>query len=417
MQQKIVYAGTASSSYAKGAELLEVLGDIPVPVKQVERLSRDIGVERVGQRDAAVAAFDALPLVQKFEAPSGVQPPDLAVVMSDGGRLQIRERLAFEAGSLPAEATSPAAGEAEEWDEEPPAAKGFWREDKISLLVEMESPAAGGDPCPEIPPGFLDVLRIPKLAREIGKVAAKEEDDDAESAAEQVLSEEAVYEPPKVERRRVAATCQPWCVFARMVARAAWAAGFQKAKRKAFVGDGSANNWRLQRRFFGSFVPILDFIHTLSYVFAAAMAGRPFAEGWGCYQRWIGWVWKGEVKKVIEELSQRQQDVGLPGPQDGETSVKEVVKRTLGYLSNHQDKMKYAEYRKLGLPITSSLMESLVKQMNYRVKGSEKFWCQEGAEGIVQLRADYLSDDKPLEEFWRQRQATTTGQRRYRRAA
>ena len=46
------------------------------------------------------------------------------------------------------------------------------------------------------------------------------------------------------------------------------------------MGDGSANNWKLQRRFFGSFVPILDFIHALSYVFAAALAGRRFAAGW-----------------------------------------------------------------------------------------------------------------------------------------
>ena len=31
------------------------------------------------------------------------------------------------------------------------------------------------------------------------------------------------------------------------------------------------------------FSPILDFIHALSYVFAATTAGRPFKEGWACY--------------------------------------------------------------------------------------------------------------------------------------
>ena len=75
------------------------------------------------------------------------------------------------------------------------------------------------------------------------------------------------------------------------------------------------------------------------------------------------------------------------------------------------------EYRKAGLPVTSSLMESTVKQMNRRVKGSEKFWSEEGAEGILQLRADDLSDDKPLERFWEKRQAAASGQRRYRRSA
>src|SRR5207302_10271006 len=111
-----------------------------------------------------------------------------------------------------------------------------------------------------------------------------------------------------------------------------------------------------------------------------------------------------------------QEDVGLPAQGESETSVPSVVARTLGYLSNHQDKMKYPEYRKEGLPITSSVMESVVKQMNYRVKGSEKLWCQQGAEAIVQLRADHLSDDAPLDAFFQQRQANATGQCRYRRA-
>jgi hypothetical protein len=34
----------------------------------------------------------------------------------------------------------------------------------------------------------------------------------------------------------------------------------------------------------------------------------------------------------------------------------------------------YPRYRKLGLPVTSTLMESLVKEFNLRVKGTEKFW-------------------------------------------
>ncbi len=35
--------------------------------------------------------------------------------------------------------------------------------------------------------------------------------------------------------------------------------------------------------------------------------------------------------------------------------------------------MKYDQYRRQGLPITSSPIESTVKQINRRVKGSEKF--------------------------------------------
>jgi len=162
-------------------------------------------------------------------------------------------------------------------------------------------------------------------------------------------------------------------------------------------------------------VPILDFIHPLSYVFAAALAGRKFAAGWACYQQWIVWVWQGQVGLVIAALQARQVALGLPEEDEAETSPRQVVAKTLTYLENQQDKMQYDVYRQQGLPITSSLMESAVKQINQRVKGSEKFWTEGGSEAVLQLRADQLSDGKPLEDFWQRRQAAATGQRRYRR--
>lgn len=419
IQHKIVYAGTAVSSFAKGAELLENLAEIPVNAKKVERLCQDIGNERVAQRDEADASFVALPLTQKFQAPAGVERPQLACVMPDGGRFQFRERCAE-----PVEPTGtgqpPGQAEQSEYDEEDPAAKGFWKEYKAGLLAWMQSEVHEQDPCADIPAGFLDVLRIPILAREIGKVAASPREETAEAdeprPLEQALEEESQYEPPRVKKRKVVATCRRWKDFAVSLASAAWLACFQLAARKVFVADGSANNWRVWARFFGSFTPVLDFVHVLSYVYAAATAGRGLAQGWECYQRWISWVWKGEVSKVIAQLQQRQGEVGVPAKGESETSVPSVVARTLGYLTNHQDKMKYPEYRQQGLPITSSLIESVMKQMNYRVKGTEKFW-DKGAEAMVQLRADLISDDAPLDDFFEQRQANATGQRRYRRAA
>jgi hypothetical protein len=413
VQQKVVYAGRVASSFANAADLLERLAGLPVPTKQVERLTRGIGTERVAQRDAQVAAFLALPLAEKFEAPAGVAGPELACVFVDGGRLQVRERTAAAAAAAGATAA------AEGWEPERPGER-FWREDKLGLLAVMASERCRSDPCPDVPPGFLDVLTVPALAKQLGKVAAGADGagDEAESAARAAGApgEGPSYEPPEVGHRLVVGSCRPWPAFAPLVAQAAWAAGFHRARRKAFVADGAANNWRLRERYFGSFVAVLDFIHALSYVYAAALAGRPFRAGWRCYKRWISRVWKGEVKKVIEELTRRQEEVGRPERDEPETSARSVVARALGYLNNHQDKMSYDEYRREGLPITSSVMESAVKQMNYRVKGSEKFWCQRGAEAIVQLRADHLSDGAPLDEFFRQRQAQATGQRPYRRA-
>jgi hypothetical protein len=423
---KITYAGTVSRSFAEGGTLLDKLADLPTPEKQVERITRRIGAERVAEREADVAAFAALPLVEKFAVPPGVTPPPLAVVMADGGRLQIRD--APGNASTPPEPAPPAvaavgetAAEAEDWEEENTTASrvGHWREDKVGLLLTMTSEAAAADPCPEIPASFLDVVRIPKLVRELHKHVKEGEDAVSDAvepeAAAEALEAEATYRPPVVQQRQVAASRQTWPMFALLLAQAAWALGFQGAARKAFVGDGSANNWKVQRRFFGSFVAILDFIHALSYVFAAAMAGRRFAAGWVVYRQWIRWVWQGRVVEVIAALEVRQAELGLPQEDEAETSPRRVVEKTLKYLRNHRDKMRYDEYRRQGLPLTSSHVESVVKQINHRVKGTEKFWSEEGSEAVLQLRADYLSDGQPLEAFWERRQAAATGQRRYRR--
>jgi len=422
--KKITSAGTACRSFGQGSDALQQLADLPIPEKQVERVTERSGAERVLERDAAVAAFQKLPLVEKFAVPAGVPPPELAVVMVDGGRLQIldrRPKVEDLADPVPPADTVVVADAAWDEDEAPERKAGPWREDKIGLLLTMRSAVAACDPCPEIPAAFVELTRIPKLVRELKQsvpaTADAVADRDEPEAVAELLQAAAVYEPPEVQQRKVLATRSAWPSFAPVVAQAAWSWGFQGAARRAFVGDGSANNWKLQRRFFGSFVPILDFIHALSYVFAAALAGRKFAAGWTCYEQWLRWVWQGQVVQVIAALEQRQHELGIAAAAEPETSPANVVAKALTYLRNQQDKMRYDVYRQQGLPLTSSLMESVVKQVNLRVKGTEKFWSEEGGEAILQLRADHLSDDQPLEGFWERRQAEATGQRRYRRAS
>jgi hypothetical protein len=57
--------------------------------------------------------------------------------------------------------------------------------------------------------------------------------------------------------------------------------------------------------------------------------------------------------------------------------------------------MKYPVYRQAGLPVTSSWVE-LIKEINDRGKGTEKFWNKYGAESVLAVRAAALSDDERL---------------------
>lgn len=439
LQAKIVFAGANNTSYAQAEQDLRVLAELEVSDKQVRRVCLAVGAERVVERDQAVAAYQALPLTERKDLPPGVTAPAVAVISVDGGRLQIFERVpkvqtevapsvaptsAAVTAVARVAATTRAEPTVEEIQDDVAVPEGtataqkplYWREDKIGLLLTLQSDVYAVDPCPEVPAAFVNPHWIAELAKEMSRRAPASEPPGTGPPDAKPPSCDDPWKP-HVTAKHLVATRRPWEAFGPMVAAQAWSLGYYGASRKGFVADGADTNWALWRAHFSSFVPILDFIHALTYVFHAALAGRPAAEGWETYRRWIGWVWSGTVEQTIAELAQRQAELGVPAADAAAASPAKVVARALGYLQNHQERMRYADYRRQGLPIVSSYVESAVKQFNYRVKGTEKLWRESGAEPILQLRSDYLSDGERLTAFWQRRQASESGQPRRRRVA
>ena len=103
---------------------------------------------------------------------------------------------------------------------------------------------------------------------------------------------------------------------------------------------------------------------------------------------------------MITELTQWRDHLGAIGDDEElpKTHPRKVVATTLGYVENNRSRMNYAQYRREGLPTMSGLVESLIKQFNYRVKGTEKSWVQKNAESILQVRAAVLSEDERFEK-------------------
>ena len=142
------------------------------------------------------------------------------------------------------------------------------------------------------------------------------------------------------------------------------------------------------------------------------MGGRAAA----VWERYLGWAtacWQGCIATVLEQLRAVLEE--MPPPLEGQeaqpTAPSEVIRLTIGYLAHNQPRMDYPRYRRAGLPTCSSLMESLIKQFNRRVKGSEKFWNPTQAETILQLRAAYLCEDDRLAKHLKNR--TVRAFRRY----
>ena len=385
--KKVVYAGTQATSFPQGSRDLKELAELDVSAERVRRATERIGQERVAERDAQAAVYEALPIPARRTVPADQPTPAVACVQMDGGRLQFFDR------------AEPQRNEDDT----------FWREMKVGCLWSMTSNVSTEDPCPRLPASFVDPERMQRMVREIKGFSGP--DGSADDPAEEERIAERAGRPQPVARS-VVASRHPVETFGKLLASEAHQRRFVAAPRKAFVADGSDSNWGVWRRHFSDYVPILDFIHALTYVYAAALAGQALQEGWQAYRQWAQWMWSGQVDRVIAALELRQQELGEPTKQTPKTAPAAIVATSRGYLRNQRSRMNYPEYRKQGLPITSTYVESAVKQVNRRMKGTEKFWSH-GVESMLTLVADHLSDTPTLTRFWRNRPHRLTGCRDY----
>lgn len=415
LQQKLVCVGVLLKSFPQGEAAVQKLLELTIGRKRLERLTERIGAERVQERERETRQVEQLTLMDKISGPADVVAPVACAVMADGGRLQ--------------------------YNVDHPDSKTHWHEYKAGLCVELgsrESPddttLPGGDPCPEVPAFLLDLVAMETLTREVHLQAAAVPESPTESTTavdlqhintiqelDAALSHRQAASPPRtarelpwsprVKRRDVVATCGDCRELGRILVARAWHLGYFQAQRKAFVGDGGSWLWKLWTEAFQpfGFVAILDLMHAITYVYAAATAGRPPSESGPVYRQWATWIWAGKVDSVIAAVASRQQELGLALETDGPTCPRSLVAATLTYLRNQQSRMNYPAYREQGLPITSSHMESTIKELNFRIKGTEKFWSTEGGEDVLQLRADSLCNSNPLTAFWEHRATTRSG--------
>ena len=373
--EKTVHAGLRHRSFREASEELLTLAEVNISEERVRRATERIGEERLAERRASSDEWRKLPFPERDRSPTGLSPP-------------------------------------------------------VACLLSLASETHAQDPCPQLPEPFANFAQMAQVTREIkgaaGLRAAEalqdatadkptpgEKSTAAEPSEIRLPEESARPGRPKILVRSVVASRKSWAEFGPLVAAAAWQRGFAAATRKAYLGDGSATIWTLWKDYFSHYIPILDFVHSATYIFRAACAGRGLDEAVAKYHRWAQLVWSGRVCDVIGELEERQQELGPPEPGEPDASPRNVLLETLGYLRNQQTRMRYNEYRQQGLPITTAHLESTVKQINRRVKGSEKFWKSPGAEALLQLVADDLSKTMPLATFWKDRPRHASGRRRH----
>jgi len=381
--ERMMVAAAETRSFKRAAIVMKHVAGQPAAFKTIQRITHDVGTELGRRRDASAKSTHAL-------AQMPADPPDLAVIETDGGRIHTREPGHGRGVHLSGEG---------------------WRETKNACLIRAQRKTFASDPQPEPPACFLDAKHVAKIAETsaIGVSAVDEVTLDDEDPQDFAIDLESALEEdwrPKRMVRTVISSMACSRDFGRQVAKEARRRRFYEAVAQAFLGDGLPWNWSIQKEHFPKAIPILDFIHVLTYLFLAAKAihARDEESAWSQYVAWMTGCWQSETSQVIEELTAWHQRLGEPPKDASDTDVRVIVTKTLGYLRNNLERMDYVSYRQSGYPVTSAWMESLVKEMNYRVKGSEMFWNDPiGAEAILQVRAGALCDDERLVRHLRQR--------------
>jgi hypothetical protein len=381
--EQIVTASARFSSFRDATCAVQMSG-IDISESQVRRLAHELGQELIDERDRKVIEHRRRQLAARTPV-----IPEAVVVEVDGGRLRTR-----------ATGSGPGVQEAQN------------KEDKVACLATLKSSTFASDPQPEPPESFQCPRRVQRLVQQMkGQAGEAHTQEISEEPADPVVP---LAETPSAERwspERLVRTCvaslETSASFGPMMAAEAQERHFYEAPRRAFVADGLAYNWAIQRGYFGDFEPIVDFLHVVCYVYASARAvSAEESAGWSQYLVWMRACWQGRVEEVLRELEVWQSRLGLPPPGEPRTAEerrdpRRLVAEARSYLTNNQKRMDYPRYRREGLPTTSSLVESLVGEFNARVKSKQKYWTRpQGAESILQLRAALLSEDERLTRYF-----------------
>jgi hypothetical protein len=165
--------------------------------------------------------------------------------------------------------------------------------------------------------------------------------------------------------------------------------GIRQAPQVVWLSDGARGLWRLyDERLAAYAVGILDFYHAVQSLWKGAAAwldGRTTQA-----RRWCGWarhrLRHGQPDGVMADLAEALEVEGVPD------SARDTVLALSAYLKRHRDHIDYAQYKELGLPIGSGMVESACKWLiQQRFKGVGMRWSETGFNHLLHLRLAWVN--------------------------
>lgn len=176
--------------------------------------------------------------------------------------------------------------------------------------------------------------------------------------------------------------------FVRRIEREALRRGFYDADTQVVLGDGAQWIWRAVFELFPDAIQVLDVFHAKQKIWDLSKliygtgtdTGRQWAEAT------IETLKAGEIDRLIAVL-------------EPFSSNHAEADAAIGYFDRNRKRMQYAQYRAMGLSVSSAVVEAGCKNViGTRLKRGGMHWSKAGANKIAALRSCVLSNR--IDDYW-----------------
>jgi hypothetical protein len=171
--------------------------------------------------------------------------------------------------------------------------------------------------------------------------------------------------------------------------------GWNRAQKKAVLGDGAPWIWGLTEEHFPGAIQIVDLYHARQHLWE--LSGKL----WPIDQRQRrSWTTKREKKLDSGRIESLLRDLRSLSPTTPEAA--ELLRHEADYFAANAPRMRYPAFRRQHLFVGSGVVEAGCKTIiGSRLKRSGMFWRVRGANAIIALRCHRLSGK--FEDYWENR--------------
>ena len=271
---------------------------------------------------------------------------------------------------------------------------------EIQQGLQLELPQVGG---PEIPVLYveMDGTGVPMVAAETQGHAGKQ----SEQARTREVKLGCVFTQTSVDARgrpvrEEGSTTYTGAIetaeaFGRRLYVEAQRRGWNRARKKAVLGDGAPWIWNLTEEHFPGATQIVDLYHARQHLWE--LSGKLWPTEERRRQRWTRKAEKkldgGRIEALLRDL--RSLPASTP-------EAAELVRHAAEYFAANAHRMRYPAFRRQHLFVGSGVVEAGCKTLiGSRLKRSGMFWRVRGANAIIALRCHRLSGK--FEDYWQNR--------------